>query len=93
MKTLEELQDQLKSLIRKRDKQLIDINKSQEEINNLLDQIYEKDPMRVRVRCIQCNGLGYIKDNNDKKKICNICGGKKYNWMNLYVESKTGPNK
>ena len=83
---LEEIDDELNSLMRKRDKNIVEINKIQEDLLKLLNKKYELDPQMVRVNCIQCNGLGRVKGEDGKQVICPLCGGDGFNWAHLYKE-------
>jgi len=83
--SIEEIDDKLNSLMRQRDKNIIEINKLQEDVLSLLNKKYELDPQMVRVNCIQCGGLGRVKGEDGKPVICPVCNGEGYNWMKIYA--------
>ena len=80
-----EIKDLLTTKIRERDKLVIKVNEVAREINNLLEKQYNLDPTKIQIKCINCRGLGYIPEE-DKKKVCTVCNGSKYNWAEAYIE-------
>jgi len=89
MTKLEEVEDKLSSLVRKRDRLIIDINKLEKEINNTLEEYYRLSGEYVKVVCPRCNGVGYTIDPETRKKV--KCP--EYIWMKVWkpknVESAT----
>ena len=82
-KTKEDIEDDIKSLNRKRNEMLIELNTLQEKLITLTESYYNMDDSMVKVVCINCNGVGYIKEG-EKKTICKLCNGKQYNWLMKY---------
>ena len=96
-KKLDEIKDELESKIRVRDETVIDLNKKQKEIENLMEEYMEKNPEYVKVECLTCGGQGYIQTDEGKKRVCMnpqfpmlSCSGKGYNWLKKYT---TKPKK
>ena len=83
----EELEDKINSLIRKRDKLIIERDKVEKEIQDLMDKLLSLDKRYVKAQCIVCRGLGYIQADN-KKKLCHYCGGKQFIWVRKFEEEK-----
>lgn len=81
---LEEIEDKLNSEIHRRDKLIIDLNKVNENLYDLMVKKNELDPSMVRVVCIQCNGLGRVAGEDGRKR-CPLCRGEEYTWMKLYI--------
>ena len=54
-------------------------------LNDINTLILEKDNRYVKIKCVNCNGEGTIKKDG-KLTLCDICGGKKYIWGELYEE-------
>ena len=88
MTTKEELEDKIKTLSRKRDKAILDANNIQKELILLVEQLYEVEDKYVKIECFRCGGVGYIKAEDNKKRICDICNGKQYTWMKRYEKPK-----
>jgi len=86
MKNKDELEDEIKSLARKRDEVVLKLNKLQEELIEKSEEYYALDPEMVKIICIGCAGTGYIKEG-EKKQLCRICGGKQYNWVKRFKEN------
>jgi len=82
---VDEINDKLNSLIRQRDKLIIDVNTKNEELIELLEQKYKLDSTMVQVDCIQCNALGRVKSEEGTQIICPTCRGTGYIWMKLYT--------
>jgi len=89
MKNKEELEDEIKSMARKRDEHILEANKIQEQMIYKVEQIYEMSEDMVKIKCITCGGIGYLKEG-EKKKPCNLCNMKCYNWMPKFKEEKDG---
>jgi len=87
-KTKEDIEDEIKSVSRKRDLAIIKAQELQDSLIKLAEELYELRPDFVKVECIRCGGLGYLQDENKKKHICDICQGKEYTWMKLYGKDK-----
>lgn len=83
-KTVEEIEDEIKSLSRKRDKHLIQANEIQEQLLKLAEEMYEINPKYVKVDCLICGGKGYIQTEENKKVKCNVCEMKSYIWAKVY---------
>ena len=91
MKTItkEELEDEIKSLARKRDEHFLEANKIQEQMIFKVEQLYAMDDNMVKISCINCGGLGYTKEG-EKKAACKLCNMKRYNWMPKFKEEEDG---
>lgn len=85
----EEIEDEIKSLTRKRDEHLAKANEIQEQVINKVEILYSLDKDMIRINCINCNSLGYTKEG-EKKTLCRLCNGKRYNWMKVFKEEKDG---
>ena len=81
-----EIEDKLNSKIRERDSLIIKLDNIQKDLMNLVNQQYDLDPTKTRIKCVGCRGLGYVQSDDNKKKICQTCGGMKYNWAELFVD-------
>jgi len=91
-KTLEEIEDEIKSIGRKRDNAIIDVDSWQKKLEELMEMYYDIHPDYVKVNCIICGGKGYIQ-SEDKKITCRndvipqlSCNGKGYMWMKLWKD-------
>jgi hypothetical protein len=89
MKNKEEIEDEIKSLARKRDEHLVEANKIQEQMMIKVETMYSMDPSMVKITCINCGGLGYSKEG-EKKQVCKLCNMKRYNWMPRFKEEDNG---
>ena len=87
-RTIEEIEDEIKSLSRKRDVAMLDANKHQEKLLTLLEELYELRPNYVKVDCFRCGAVGYLQGDDGKKHICDLCAGKEFTWMKLYEKDK-----
>lgn len=81
----EDIEDKIKSLTRKQNEKIVEINKIQEEMTSLMESYYSMDDKYVKIFCIGCNGQGYTKEG-EKKVLCKLCRGKQYNWVVKYKE-------
>ncbi len=80
-----EIEDKIKSLARKRDEKVLELDKLQKKLLVLMEEYYQVDDTMIQTECISCGGVGYGKsEQGDKKVICQICLGKCYNWMRKY---------
>ena len=43
---------------------------------------------KIRIKCVQCGGRGYVDREDGKKIVCPVCGGDNYNWAEVYVQPK-----
>jgi len=84
----DEIEDKIKSLSRKRDETLIEAEKIQSQLLILAEQFYELDNEYIKVICPGCGGIGYMKIEDNKKRVCQICQGKEYTWMKKYGKVK-----
>ena len=95
-KTIEErrieLEDKINSKVRERDKLVIELNKTQKDIMDILEETYRLDPTKTRIKCINCKGLGYTPTEDNKKKLCSVCNGAGYNWAELFIDDKNDKN-
>jgi phage FluMu protein Com len=87
----DELEDEIKSITRKRDKLLVEVNDIGKELGNLLEKYYALDENMVAIKCPRCKGMGYLQDNKGNKQLCDTCGGpdKPYIWMEKYEPRKS----
>lgn len=83
---LGELRSEINKSFRKRADLIIKVDKLTKEIGDLYNQIYRVDPNYVDIQCGRCGGTGIIINPEDstKKILCDICGGRKYNWALKY---------
>jgi len=95
LETLEEIQDEMKTLSRKRDLAIIEADKIQKELQALSQKFLESHPDFIKIRCLTCGGKGYVDSNDGKKKICMnpnfpmlSCNGKGYIMLEKYKEEK-----
>mgnify|MGYP006277461127 CR=1 FL=1 len=77
---LEKIDAQIKSYKSKLDKVQENYQALVNRLNLLMEKKMALDPHYVKIKCMKCGGLGYIKDGNGNKTICDICDGKEYNW-------------
>jgi hypothetical protein len=96
MTTKEEIEDQIKSIARKRDKTFLELNEYQKQLQMLADQFKEVSEDFVKVVCPTCEGVGYIEDKDKKKHVCDnqmipefSCRGKQYIWMRKYEKKNS----
>ena len=95
IKKPEEIEDEIKSLSTKRDKMIIEVEKIQNEIIELVEKYKALSGEYSQIECPTCGGIGYYEDKDTKKKtICKnptlpflSCGGKGFIWMKKF-ESK-----
>ena len=86
------LSDNIKSLVRKRENIILEIGKIDNEIKVLVEQQLSLDPSRIKILCMPpplgCGGKGYIEGDDGKKRMCPICGGpdSPYIWATVYKE-------
>lgn len=94
----DELEDKLKSLARKRDTLILEIQKLQTEIETIVEQSYAIDDTKIRITCFPlsaggCSGKGYVTLEDGKKHICPVCNGKNYIWAEKYKEEKVSKDE
>lgn len=87
-KGLDEINDELTTLIRQRDKLIIETNKVAMNVAKLLETKYELEPSMVRITCVQCGGRDYVEGKDGNKVKCPLCNGDKYNWAKLHTEEE-----
>ena len=88
--------DKLRDLINKKAREranlIIKINELEKEMEDLGDKLYSMDDRFIKINCIRCQGLTYIKSTDstgkETKQICDICKGKGYNWALKFEEKK-----
>ena len=91
-KELNELEDQIATLARKRDQCLIDANNLQKQLLDLQEKYHSLSPEYEKLVCLTCGGQGYFQDEESGKKVkCSnpqlpglSCGGKGYIWLKKY---------
>lgn len=88
-KTLGEIEDEVKSLNRKRMQMVLELNDMEEQIKKLGEMYYEKSPEYIKITCLGCNGLGYIEGDDKKKVKCQLCNLQKYIWAKKFNGEKT----
>ena len=89
VRTLEDIEDEIKTVSRKQAKALIEYNKCSEELKMKMQEYYELDPTFVKIKCFQCKGTGYIKGHDEstgkeRKVKCNVCDGNMFLWLEKY---------
>ena len=84
----EELEDKIKSIVRKRNELLMELDKLQKEIAILLEQSFSLDESKIKIKCLNCSGVGYKLTDDGKKQMCPSCGGpdNPYIWAEKYFE-------
>jgi len=82
---MEEIEDKLNSSLRKRDKAIIELNNINKELDELLELKFLNDPKMVKIKCIQCGGMGRVKQENGNQVICPTCKGNEYVWLEAYI--------
>ena len=87
-RTLEDIEDEIKSLSRKRDLVIIEIDKHQKQLESLMEEYYSMSKDYVKIVCLGCSGIGYIEDEKKTKHRCPACKGKQFIWAKLYTEIK-----
>ena len=87
-----EIQDKLNSKIRERDNLIIKLDNIQKDLMTLVNQQYELDLTKTKIKCVGCRGAGYVSADDNKKKICPTCGGMKYNWAEVYEDESDVKN-
>jgi len=85
---LDEIRDKLNSKIKERDSLLMKIDTVSKEIMSIVNQQYSLDPTKTRIKCINCRGMGYVVGEDNKKKLCSVCNGDRFNWAELFIEEK-----
>ena len=86
LKNLEELQEELNSLTRKRYQAILDVDKITKDLVDLAEKIYEISPDYVKVVCLNCLGKGMLEAEEGKKVKCNVCRGKLYMYVKRFQE-------
>jgi len=88
--TLEEIEDDIKSVSRKQAQAFLDYNKCSEELAAKMQEYYELNPAYVKIKCFQCKGTGYLKQpdssGKERKIKCNVCDGNMFLWLEKYIE-------
>lgn len=83
------LEDDLNSLVRKRDTMILEIRDIQTKIETLIDQSYALDSSKIRIKCFNCKGTGIspTPSQDGKKRFCEMCGGpdKPYLWAEKFI--------
>lgn len=93
-KTIENYEDELKSLTRKKMQLIVDADELDKKLAEVGEKFFELSPDYAKVICLTCNGEGIIKnEQTGKREICKnqmlpqlACGGKRYIWMKLFQE-------
>ena len=87
-----DLEDNLNSLIKKRDNLVLEVRKVQSDIENNLEKLFAIDTNKVRIVCSNCRGTGISPSlsQDGKKQFCEVCGGpdKPYLWAEKYSPKK-----
>ena len=53
-----------------------------------MEQQLALDESKIKIRCLQCGGKGWVDAGDGKKIICQICSGLEYLWAEKYIEDK-----
>jgi len=88
-KTLEELEDEIKSISRKKMHLIVEAQEIDKKIEEISEEYYALSPEHVKVCCFQCAGSqlpGYVPDEQGKNVKCPLCHGMAFLWMKLYKE-------
>ena len=85
-KKFEEVQDELQSLITKRDKAIVEANKYQKEIESMTKTFYDLNPDYVKGECPTCMGTGIVQGEDEKKIVCPICRGDCFIFLKVFKE-------
>ena len=83
-----ELNDKVEKLVRDRNNIIIKAEEINKQLHILMEQQLALDDSKVKAKCIQCNGQGWIDSGDGKKVVCPICGGSCYMWVEKYIEEK-----
>ena len=79
--------DELKLQIDVVTKQLTDrmdeIDELTIKLKHLREKLREEDDDYMKCECLNCDGVGWYKDDN-RKKICETCDGKRYMWVKKF---------
>ena len=84
IKTLEDYEDDIKSLTRKQYEAITNLAEIEKQLIETREKYYELDPSYVKVECFRCGGTGYLETEDKKKVKCDICALQKFIWMKLY---------
>ena len=87
MSKLEEIQDELKTLLNKRDKMIIEANELQKQVEEKMKMFYEISPDFIKGECPTCAGKGMIQGEEGKKVICPSCRGDLFIWLKVFKET------
>lgn len=81
-----EIEDNIKSLNRKRDKLIIELDSITKELSLKIDELYRHLDTMVAIKCPECQGKGYLEGKDKAKQFCRICGGpdRPYIWAEKY---------
>jgi len=81
MTKLEEIEDDVKSLQRKIQQGIVDLDNLQKELEKKSEIYYEINPDYIKATCFSCYATGYYKAEDGSKKVCPICKGNQWYWV------------
>jgi hypothetical protein len=85
------LEDEINSLMKKRDSLVLEMRDIQSKLETLIEQSYALDPTKIRIKCFNCKGTGISPrtSQDGKKQYCEVCGGpdKAYLWAERFTET------
>jgi len=81
---IKEIEEKINKLLDKRDKLVSELNTLNDKIFNLIDKRLELNEDMIRIVCPECGGTGYIKTDDERKKVCHVCKGKEFVWAEKY---------
>jgi len=83
MVSKERVQGKLKDLVDKHNHLVKEVQSVEQEMVSYQELLLQMDDKFVKIKCPQCDGLGYIQEDKGKV-ICRMCGGKCYVWMEKF---------
>ena len=83
-----ELNDKVEKLVRDRNDIIIKAEEINKQLHILMEQQLALDDSKIKIKCLQCGGKGWVDAGDGKKIVCQVCSGLEYLWAEKYTEVK-----
>ena len=83
MSEKDDLENKIAEMFSERDVLLDELKDIDSAIITVQEQLLDMDDKYVKCKCTQCDGKGWIQEDNNKK-VCSTCKQKGYIWLEKY---------